>query len=59
VVAAGGTNAQALAARNRLAALALQANRSADASALIDEVLKASPRDNEALPCGRTSLRAG
>jgi len=49
VVAAGGTNAQALTARNRLAALALEANRSADASALIDEVLKASPRDNDAL----------
>jgi tetratricopeptide (TPR) repeat protein len=49
VVAAGGVNAQALAARNRLAALALQANRSADASTFIEEVLKASPRDNDAL----------
>ncbi len=49
VVAAGGTNAQALAARSRLAALALEANRSADASALIDAILKVSPRDNDAL----------
>ena len=49
VVAAGGSSAQALTARNRVAALALEANRSADASALINEILEASPRDNDAL----------
>lgn len=49
VVATGGTNTQALAARNRLAALALAANRNSDASALIGEVLASNPRDNDAL----------
>ncbi len=49
VVAAGGSSAQALTARNRVAALALEANRSAEASALINEILEASPRDNDAL----------
>lgn len=45
----GGTSAQGLTARNRRAGLALRSNRSADASRLIEEVLGASPRDNEAL----------
>jgi tetratricopeptide (TPR) repeat protein len=49
VITAGGTKAQGLGARNRLAAMALAANRSAEASGLIDEILKVSPHDNEAL----------
>jgi tetratricopeptide (TPR) repeat protein len=49
VAAAGGNNAEGLAARNRLAVLALEANRSADASAIIEEILKVNPRDNDAL----------
>jgi len=49
VMAAGGNRAMGLTARNRLAAMALAANRSSEASALIDEILKSSPRDNQAL----------
>ena len=49
VMAAGGNKAMGLTARNRLAAMALAANRSSEASALIEEILKSSPRDNEAL----------
>ena len=49
VITAGGTKAQGLGARNRLAVMALAANRSAEASGLIDEILKVSPHDNEAL----------
>jgi uncharacterized protein (TIGR02996 family) len=40
---------QGLTARNRMAALELAANRSSEAGTLIAEVLKNSPRDNEAL----------
>ncbi len=49
IVKDAGDNAQGLAARNRLAALALEAHRSTDANALIEEILRANPRDNEAL----------
>jgi tetratricopeptide (TPR) repeat protein len=49
VATAAGDKAQGLVARNRLAALALAANRNAEAGTLIDEILKANPRDNDAL----------
>ena len=49
VIVASSDSAQGLAARNRLAAMALAVNRSSEAGAIIDEILKVSPRDNEAL----------
>ena len=49
VMVTGGNKAMGLTARNRLAAMALAAHRSSEASALIEEILKSSPRDNEAL----------
>ncbi len=49
VADAAGTSAQGLLARNRRAALALAANNIVEGARLIEEVLGASPRDNEAL----------
>lgn len=49
IMAKAGTSAPGLVARNRLAALALAGNHTADASALIQQVLDESPRDNDAL----------
>jgi tetratricopeptide (TPR) repeat protein len=49
VIAANEKGPQGLTARNRIAAMALGANRSADAAKLLQEVLAASPRDNDAL----------
>jgi tetratricopeptide (TPR) repeat protein len=49
VIAEGKSEGPALEARNRLASLALQAGRAEDAEALLQQVLDASPRDNEAL----------
>lgn len=44
-----GTEASGLIARDRLISIDLHANRLDDATALIDEVLKKNPRDNDAL----------
>ena len=44
-----GTDASGLIARNGLISIDLQANQLDDATALIDEVLKKNPRDNDAL----------
>jgi tetratricopeptide (TPR) repeat protein len=49
VIKDNGTGAQGLTARNRIAALELKGNRPAEAAKLLEEVLKESPRDNEAL----------
>jgi tetratricopeptide (TPR) repeat protein len=49
VVASEGTNAAALTARNRLAALDIQRNDLVGAAQLLAEVLRANPHDNEAL----------
>jgi tetratricopeptide (TPR) repeat protein len=49
IVAAEGTNAAALTARNRLAAMATQRNDVSSARQLLAEVLGANPHDNEAL----------
>jgi Flp pilus assembly protein TadD len=49
VVKRDGTEASGLVARDRLAAIAIGEKRDADAQRYIAEVLKASPRDNDAL----------
>jgi tetratricopeptide (TPR) repeat protein len=54
VIKAEGVSAQGLVARNRLAAVLVQKPDADAANALISEVLKESPRDNDAL-----ILRAG
>jgi tetratricopeptide (TPR) repeat protein len=49
VIAENGVAASGLSARNRLATLAIRANRAAEAEALIGEVLAENPSDNDAL----------
>ncbi len=49
VIDHAGRNAAGLAARDRLAALRIRSNRIEEARPLIEEVLRESPRDNDAL----------
>lgn len=49
LVKSAGTDANGLVARNRLAGIAVQQQREADAQRYVAEVLKASPGDNDAL----------
>ena len=49
VIEHGGVKPDGIAARNRLAAMFLKRNETQQASQLIEEVLKESPRDNDAL----------
>lgn len=49
IIEADDAGPQGLTARNRIAAIDLRGNRIADAEKLLGEVLKANPRDNDAL----------
>jgi Flp pilus assembly protein TadD len=49
IVKSAGTEANGLIARDRLATIAIQQKREPDAQRYLAEVLKASPRDNDAL----------
>jgi tetratricopeptide (TPR) repeat protein len=60
IVAESETQPDGLAARTRLAALLLQKNEVAKAGALVEEVLKENPRDNDALVLrGNLALNRG
>jgi tetratricopeptide (TPR) repeat protein len=60
VVHSAGTEADGLIARIRLATIAVSEKREADAQRYLAEVLKASPRDNDALAVrGQLSLEHG
>jgi tetratricopeptide (TPR) repeat protein len=60
IVKRADTSPNGLIARDRLAAIALMQKREADAHKLVDEVLKANPRDNDALQMrGELSLAHG
>lgn len=60
IVKSAGTQANGLIARDRLAVIAVAEKRDADAQGLIAEVLKVSPRDNQALALrGQMELARG
>ena len=60
IVKRADTKPEGLAARDRLAAIAVMQQRETDAHKLIDEVLKANPRDSDALQLrGELSLAHG
>jgi predicted Zn-dependent protease len=60
IVKSDGTEANGLVARDRLAAIAIQQKREPDAQRYLAEVLKVSPRDNDALAFrGQLSLEHG
>jgi tetratricopeptide (TPR) repeat protein len=60
IVKSAGTEANGLIARDRLAAIAIQQKREPDATRYLAEVLKVSPRDNDALTIrGQLALEHG